>query len=194
LDSQLTGPPVAVHLHGPANALGAQIGSQAISGQGATGPVLMGIYQTPEYGTTSNPLGFSIELDKLGEKSKLCPVVGKSGEELRCESARIKVSTDFTTYLRRGRVYLNVHTQKFPEGEIRANLRETFISILDSPLRDSESDAKEDEKGKAPSDLVQQYQGQGVATVYLLDDGVDLLKRPSVDFSILIGNLVPGKI
>lgn len=65
-------------------------------------------------------------------------------------------------------------------------MRETFVGVLDSPRRPQEVDSDE------AAAIVPPYQGQGVATVYLLEDGVAPVKSPAVDFSILIGNLIPG--
>jgi hypothetical protein len=65
-------------------------------------------------------------------------------------------------------------------------LRETFVGVLDSPQRGSQK-VNTDASAAA---IVPPYQGQGVATVYLLEDGAG--KSPAVDFSILIGNLIPG--
>ena len=70
--------------------------------------------------------------------------------------------------------------------ELRANLRETFVGVLDSPQRGSQKVTTD----ASAAAIVPPYQGQGVATVYLLEDGVG--KSPAVDFSILIGNLIPG--
>ena len=183
-----------VHLHGPASALGAQIGADPPFGQGATGPSLLQLYMTNEYtGNKKEVPSQEFPISILGERSQNCPVIGKAGEELRCEEARMNVHSNVTTFLRRGRVYLNVHTQAHPQGEIRANLRETFVSILDSPQRDPASDQARDATGGPQSGIRQQHQGQGVATLYLLDDGVDFVRLPSVDFSILVGNLLPGQ-
>ena len=182
----LTGPPIAVHFHGPANALGVQVGPNPLPSQGATGGILLPIYATKEY--LGNVL---LKDDVLGERSEACPVVGSAGEEIRCERLRMTVSNNVTEYLKRGRVYVNIHTITHPLGEIRANLRETFVSILDSPNRNVKTDEEEDAKGLDPPEIVGLKQGQGVATIYLLDDGVDKIRLPSIDHSILIGNLLP---
>jgi NAD(P)H-flavin reductase len=185
--SSMTGPPVAVHFHGPASALGVRAGANPLPGQGATGPTLLPIYATKEYtGNTEK------KDDILGERSDACPVVGSAGEEVRCERLRMEVHPNVTEHLKRGRVYVNIHTLSHPAGEIRANLRETFVSVLDSPNRDVKADEEDDAKGLDPPEIVRLRQGQGVATFYMLDDGVDFVRLPSVDFSILVGNLLPG--
>ena len=159
--SSLSGAPTDVHMHGPANPFGAAAG---------LGPATAGVL-------------YSIYGD---DNTKLCPNVGALGEELICEAKQLDIGEAAVSALRQGRVYVNVHTSKHPDGEVRANLRETFVGMLKYP---EVPDAAEGTKTVPPAiEDVPKDWAQGLSTVYLLDDG-STSAPPAIDFVISIGNL-----
>jgi len=86
---------------------------------------LASIYVTKEY-TGTDPKGIlNTPTTVLGAKSTRCPVIGASGEELRCEDVRVTVAPEVTAVLRRGKVYVNIHTAQFPEGGKEAKKKTT---------------------------------------------------------------------
>ena len=97
------------------------------------------IYVTKEY-TGTDPKGIlNTPTTVLGAKSTRCPVIGASGEELRCEDVRVTVTPEVTAVLRRGKVYVNIHTAQFPEGGKEAKKKKA---------KKKEEDNEEEEGGK----------------------------------------------